>query len=402
TRCTLLIAAPLAALLTLGTGCGGGGAPSGRSAGADKSQAPREVRLVPAGEGHLPRTVTVTGTLAADEEVTAAFKIPGRISELAVDLGSPVRKGQLLARLDATDYRHKVEQAEAALRQVRAGLGIRSDSADERVDPEKTAQVREARAVLDEARASRNRMAELLEKGFISKAEYDSSLSRLQVAEGRHQAAVEEIHNRIELLAERRSSLALAKQQLADTELRSPIDGAVRARQASVGVYLAEGAPVVALVRVHPLRLRVSVPERDASSIRVGQPVRVHPEGDAAEHTGRITRISPAIQELNRTLAIEAELPNPGGRLRPGTFARAEIEVAAPSPTVLVPSSAIVSFAGIEKVMGVKDGKAVERRVRTGRRSGDRIEILEGLAAGDPIVAEPGALAGGQPVTVKP
>ncbi len=350
----------------------------------------------------MPRTVIVTGTLAADEEVTAAFKIAGRVSEITVDLGSPVRKGQLLARLDPTDFRHRAEQAEAALRQVRAGLGIRPESADERVDPEKTAQVREARAVLDEALASRNRMVELLDKGFISKADYDSSLSRLYVAEGRHQAAVEEIRNRLELLAERRSSLALAKQQLADSELRSPIDGAVRARMASVGVYLSEGTPVVGLVRVHPLRLRVAVPERDASSIRTGQPVRVRPEGDPSEHFGRVTRISPSIQEQNRTLPIEVELPNREGRLRPGTFARAEIEVAAARPTVLVPVSAIVTFAGIEKVMGVKGGKVVEVRIRSGRRAGDRIEVLEGLAAGERIVADPGTLAGGQPVTVAP
>jgi RND family efflux transporter MFP subunit len=395
-RFVLLLAA--AAFLA---GCGNGTASKG-PADRVKAQGPRTVRLVAAGEGRLPRTVTVTGTLAADEEVTAAFKIAGRVSEIAVDLGSPVRKGALLARLDPTDFRHRVEQADAALRQVRAGLGIRSDSADDRVDPEKTAQVREARAVLDEARASRNRMAELLEKGFISRADYDSSLSRLQVAEGRHQAAVEDVHNRIELLAERRSTLALAKQQLSDTELRSPIDGAVRARLASVGVYLAEGSPVVSVVRVNPLRLRVAVPERDASSIRIGQPVRVRPEGDASEHLGRVTRISPSIQEQNRTLAIEAELPNGDARMRPGTFARAEIEVAAASPTVLVPVTAIVSFAGIEKVIGVKDGKAVEKRIRTGRRSGDRIEVLEGLAAGEGIVPEPGNLAGGQPVTVAP
>ncbi len=350
----------------------------------------------------MPRTVTVTGTLAADEEVTASFKIAGRVSEISVDLGTNVRKGQLLARLDPTDSRHRVEQAEAALRQVRAGLGIRSDSADERVDPEKTGQVREARAVLDEARASRNRTAELLDKGFISKAEYDSSVSRLQVAEGRHQAAVDDIMNRLEILAERRSALSLARQQLADTELRAPIDGSVRERQASVGVYLAEGAPVVGLVRIHPLRLRVAVPEREASSIRAGQTVRIRTEGDTAERSGRVVRISPSILEQNRTLAVEAELPNRDGRLRPGTFAKAEIEVAAARPTVLVPASAIVTFAGIEKVVGVKAGKATETRVRTGRRSGDRIEILEGLSAGDQVVVEPGTLAGGQPVTLKP
>ncbi|MBP2673399.1 MAG: macA 4, partial [Deltaproteobacteria bacterium] len=123
-------------------------------------------------------------------------------------------------------------------------------------------------------------------------------------------------------------------------------------------------------------------------------------EGDPVEHTGRVVRLSPAIQEQNRTLAVEAEVANPGGRLRPGAFARAEIVVQADRPVVLLPVSAVVSFAGIEKVFGVKDGRSVERKIRTGRRSGDRVEVLEGLAAGETVVVEPGNLVGGTPVTV--
>ena len=167
-----------------------------------------------------------------------------------------------------------------------------------------------------------------------------------------------------------------------------------------MGEYLAAGAPVVGLVRIHPLRLRVAVPERDAPSVRVGQAVRVRLEGDPAEHAGRVVRLSPSIQEQNRTLIVEAEVANPGGRLRPGAFARAEIVVEADRTAVLVPASAVVTFAGLEKVFVVKDGQAVEQRIRTGRRSGDRVEILEGVAAGEPVVVDPGNLVGGTPVTV--
>ena len=358
------------------------------------------MRVVAATVGSLPRTVTVTGTLAADEEVVAGFKVAGRVSEIAVDLGSPVRKGQLLARLDPTDFRLRVEQAEAALRQVRAGLGLPGDGSGEGVDPGKTALVREARAVLEEARLNRDRMAQLWEKKLIARSEVDASLSRLLVAESRYQAALEEIRNRQELLAERGSGLALARQQLADAVLSAPIDGAVRERRASVGEFLAAGAPVFGLVRIHPLRLRVAVPERDAASVRVGQAVRVRLEGDPASHAGRVARLSPSIQEQNRTLIVEAEVANRDGRLRPGSFARAEIVVEADRTAVMVPAGTVVTFAGLEKVFVVKDGKAVEKRIRTGRRSGDRVEILEGVAAGESVVAEPGNLVGGMPVTV--
>ncbi len=374
--------------------------PGARAANGSKVPEPRAVRVVEAEAGRLPRTIAVTGTLAADEEVVAGFKVTGRLSEVTVDLGSPVRKGQVLARLDHTDARLRVEQSEAALRQVRAGLGLPPDGADDRLEPGETALVREAHAVLEEARRTRDRMAQLWEKEYIARAEYDASLARLLVAEGRYQAAVEEVRNRQELLAERRSGLALARQQLADTVLNAPIDGAVRERKASVGEYLAAGAPVVALVKVHPLRLRVAVPERDASAVRVGQAVRVRLEGDPSVHPGRVVRLSPALQEQNRTLAVEAEVANREGRLRPGSFARGEIVVEDDRTAVLVPASAVVTFAGLEKVFGVKDGAAVERRIRTGRRAGDRVEVLDGIAAGDPVVLAPGNLVGGTPVTV--
>jgi multidrug efflux pump subunit AcrA (membrane-fusion protein) len=374
--------------------------PPARAAGRSKAQEPHPVRVVAAAVGPLPRTVIVTGTLAADEEVVAGFKVAGRVSEIAVDLGSPVRKGQVLARLDPTDFRLRVEQAEAALRQVRAGLGLPGDGSVESVDPEKTALVREARAVLEEARLNRERTARLWEKNLIARSEVDASLSRLLVAESRYQAALEEIRNRQEQLSERRSGLALARQQLADAVLNAPIDGAVRERRASVGEYLAAGAPVFGLVRIHPLRLRVAVTERDAPSVRVGQAVRVLLEGDPSAYAGRVARLSPSIQEQNRTLIVEAEVANRDGRLRPGSFARAEIVVEADRTAVMVPASAVVTFAGLEKVFVVKDGKAVEQRIRTGRRSGDRVEILEGVAAGEPVVTDPGSLVGGTPVAV--
>jgi membrane fusion protein (multidrug efflux system) len=113
-------------------------------------------------------------------------------------------------------------------------------------------------------------------------------------------------------------------------------------------------------------------------------------------------RLSPSIQEQNRTLAVEAEVPNPAGAIRPGSFARAEIVIAANQPAIFVPTSAIVVFAGIEKVITVREGKAEERRVVTGRREHDRVEIVEGVKPGEPVVLSPGTLVGGQPVVIKP
>jgi RND family efflux transporter MFP subunit len=391
------------ALLTV-AGCNGETSASTTAKKGEKTAPapPRQVRVVAATQENVPRSVVATGTLAAEDQVVLGSKVAGRLAELAVDLGTRVRKGTVVARIDPGDYRLRVEQAEAALQQARARLGLRPDGKDDRVDPEQTALVRQARAVLDEARLTRERSERLAQQELIARSQLDAAIAALQVAEGRYQDAVEEVRNRQGVLAQRRSELELARQQLADTALLSPIDGAVSQRQAAVGEYLAPGAPVATLVRLHPLRLRLAVPEREAASVRVGQPVKLSVEGDTTEHGGRVARLSPTIQEQNRTLTIEAEIPNEKGLLRPGSFARASIVTQAAQAIVTVPASAIVSFAGIDKIISVKDGKSVERRVQTGRRDGGRVEIVAGLAAGEPVVAEPGNLTGGQAVAVIP
>lgn len=343
--------------------------------------------------------MTVSGTLAAEEQVTVSFKVTGRVDELRVDLGSAVRKGDVLARLTPTDFDLRLRQAEAALQQARARLGLDPTGESDTVDIEQTAVVRQARAALTEARRQRERVATFVERGISAKADLEAADAALEIADGRHQDALEEVRNRQAVLAQRRSELALARQQLDDTVLRSPIDGVVRERLVFAGEYRSAGTPIATVVRQHPLRLQLAVPERSSTTLRAGQRVRVSVEGDADVHEGRVIRVSPSIAEGTRTLPVEAEIPNTSGRLRPGTFAKAEI-VTAENAGLLVPQSSLVVFAGVEKVLVVKDGKAHEQRVRTGQRVGDRVEIIEGLNVGDSVIVSPGGLADGSPVSV--
>src|SRR5262249_57205528 len=194
------------------------------------------------------------------------------------------------------------------------------------------------------------------EERGVARAELDGAVSALQVAEGRYQDALEEVQNRQGMLLQRRAEVELARQQITDTVILSPIEGAVVERQAAVGEFLNAGAPVVTLVRLHPLRLRLSVPEREAASVKRGQPVRVTIEGDTSAYPGTVVRLSPAIAELNRTLLIEAEVPNQDSRLRPGSVARAEVVVQADERIVTIPTTALVTFAGVEKGLTVQEG----------------------------------------------
>jgi RND family efflux transporter MFP subunit len=358
----------------------------------------RQVRVAPATETLASRTVSASGSLAADDQLVLGTKVIGRLGEISVDLGSRVKKGQAIARIDQSDYRLRVEQADAALQQARVRLGLPATGNSDKVDIEQTSLVRQAAAVLKEARLSHDRMVELWDRKLIARAELDTAVSQLVVAEGRYQDAIEEVRNRLAVLVQRRSELEIARQQLADTAIVSPIDGAVSERQAAVGQYLPAGAPVVTLVRTHPLRLRLPVPEREAALVRTGQIVHLSVEGDPNQYQGRVARLSPAIAESSRTLLIEAEVPNERGVLRPGAFAKADIVIESGQRIVTVPRDAIVTFAGIEKLFMVANNTAVERRVRTGRSVDDRVEIIEGIASGDEVVTRPGNLVNGEPV----
>jgi RND family efflux transporter MFP subunit len=391
----------LAAILLIATavlaGCGGD-----RTATAvPESLTPvRQVRVIPAAEAETARLVSASGTLAAEEQIILGTKVIGRLGEISVDLGSRVTKGQAIARIDQSDYRLRVEQAEAALQQARVRLGLPPAGNSEKVDIEQTATVRQAAAVLKDAHLTHDRMVELWERKFIARAELDTAVSQLAVAEGRYQDAIEEVRNRQAVMVQRRSELEIARQQLADTVITSPFDGAVSERQASVGQYLPAGAPVVTLVRTDPLRLRLAVPEREAGLVRIGQSVDLTVEGDPNKYQGRVARLSPSIAENNRTLMIEAEVPNLRSNLRPGSFAKADILVEAGQRIVTVPLNAIVTFAGIEKVLTVAKNSAVEKRVHTGRRLNNQVEILDGISVGEPVIVPPGNLVGGQPVQV--
>ena len=389
----------IAAALLLITSCKSDYPASAKQSSPGGAKSSRDVKTTAVVEAPFGETVNANGTLAAFDQTTVSVKVPGRLKTIGVDLGSVVTKGQVIAQLEPNDYQLRVQQAEASLAQARARLGLAPDGTDDNVDPEQTATVRQARAVLDEARHNRDRAQKLVEQGVIAKAEFDTANATFKVAEGRYQDAYEEIRNRQGVLAQRRSELALARQQLKDTSVVAPLDGIVQEKRASMGEYMAAGAPVVNIVRMDPLRLRAEIPERDSHTVKPGQNVRVTIDGDANVYTGQITRLSPVIAEQSRILVVEADVRN-NGKLRPGSFAHAEIVTNDSKMAVTVPNNAIVTFAGIEKVLVVQNGKALEKPITTGRRNGEFTEIVAGVNVGEKVILEPGNLQTGQDVHV--
>ena len=390
----------LLAVLSLITGSCKSDYPAGaRQNRAGDSKTARQVKTARVEETPFGEAVKANGTLAAFDQTTVSVKVPGRLRTITVDLGSVVRRGQVIAQVEPQDYNLRVQQAEAALAQARARLGLSPDGRDDKVNPEETGTVRQARAVLDEARVSRDRSAKLVEQGVVARSDFDAADASYKVALSRYQDAIEEIRNRQALMAQRRSELSLARQQLADTSVYAPLDGVVQEKRASVGEYLAAGAPVVDIVKMDPLRLRAEVPEREAKNVRSGQSVRVTLDGDTTVYLGQIMRLSPVIAQQSRMLLVEADVRN-NGKLRPGAFAHAEIVTNDAQMAATVPNRAIVTFAGIEKVIVVQNGKALEKPVTTGRRNGDWTEIVAGVNVGDQVIVDPGNLQSGQAVEV--
>jgi len=379
--------------------CGSSYPAATRQSRPGDEKAARQVKTAQVAETPFGETVTANGTLAAYDQTTVSLKVPGRLQSISVDLGTVVKRGQVIAQVEPEDYKLRVQQAEAALAQARARLGLSPEGTDDRLEPEQTSTVRSARAVLDQARLNRDRSSKLIEQEVIARAEFESVDAAYKVALSRYQDAIEEIRNRQGVLAQRRSELSLSRQLLADTSVYSPLDGIVQEKKANVGEYLAAGTAVVTIVRMDPLRLKAEVPERDAHAVHLGQSVRVTVEGDANVYLGEVKRLSPVIAEQNRMLLVEADVRN-DGRLRAGSFAHAEIVTNDAKTAVTVPSTAIVTFAGIEKVIVVQSGKAMEKPVTSGRRNGDWTEILAGVNVGEQVVVDPGNLQSGQPVQV--
>ena len=373
---------------------------SSKAASRPDGEGPRRVQVVKAERRRIPRTVVAVGTLAAEERADLGFKVPGRLAVWNVDLGSRVTDGASLAELDARDYELRRDRSRAALEQARARLGLAVGGNDDDVESQAVGIVRQAKARLDQATINLNRSRELRDQGILAQADFDATEASFKVAQSLYNDSLEEVSNRRGILAERRSDLALAEQQLLDTKLRAPFSGAVQQRRANLGEYLAAGAPVLTLVKLTPLRLRLDVPEREAPNVRKGQEVAVRVEGDTNAWPGRIVRVSPALEESNRSLIAEAEVDNSKGLLRPGSFARAEIVTDSGQDSLVVPGSSVVVFAGIEKVITVKEGKALEQPVTTGRRTGDSIEVLSGLTDGASVVVKPGSLQTGAAVEI--
>ncbi len=368
-----------------GAGCRRPSSPDETEARSREATSPIDVDVVPAQERPVVRQIEIVGTLTADERVVVASEVEGKLAGITVDLGSTVREGDVLAVIDRRDFELRLADARAAVRQVLARLGMSENQ--ERIDPPETTIVQQARASFDDAQLRLQRLGQLRSKGVVSQQEYDQAEAAFRIAEARYHAAMEEVNTLLAQLDQRRAQVALVQRELEKTIIRSPITGAVVERHVSVGEMVRKNDRVVTLVKTNPLRLRADVPERYALHVYIGRPLTFTIDAVVGKtFTGRIVRLSPALNTETRSLTLEAEIANRNNELRPGYFARAQVVVDPQAKAVVLPARAVTTSVGIYKVFVVEGETAVQRQVKLGMKLGDEVEIVEGIRPGDPVI----------------
>jgi len=386
----------LAASVVFAISCGGSKA-NVRKEETGPVPAAVEVTTAAAITREVPGFFEATGSLAGDQQTDVAPQTSGKVVALGVDIGSYVKRGQMLVKLDDAELKLRVDQAVAQVEQAKAGLrqaeekiGLRPGQA---FDPNKVAEVAAARVTFELADKNLQRAEKLIESGDVSRSFYDEQRARRDQLREQYEAALAQARQNYAGVAVARTNvsnaeaqLALVRKSLSYSVIFSPIDGFVAERVADLGEYVSPQQKVVTIVKTNPLRMRIDIPEQAIPEIQVGQSVSITTSAwPDRKFNGRIARIAPNVSATSRTLTVEAEVENGGGALKPGQFATVRIMQDRPAPVVFVPARAVVSEAGVSRVFVIKEGHAEQRVVQVGQTESDLIQVKSGVSNGEQV-----------------
>lgn len=273
-----------------------------------------------------------TGTLIPDEEVELSFETTGKVVAIYFEEGSRVKKGQLMAKIND-------KPLQAQLLKLKAQL--------------KLSQEREFR------------QRQLLERDAISRESYDQVSTELQAIE---------------------ADIQLIEARISETELRAPFDGSVGLRLISEGAFATTATKIVRLVKISPLKVEFSIPERYANEIKAGFPITFVLDGMSEKFAATVYAVDPKVDVNTRTIVARALYPNSNEELKPGRFASVTARLSQIENTIAVPTQAIIPEMDGERVFIVKNGKAEQKRVTLGLRTESHVQIVEGLSFGDTLL----------------
>ncbi len=346
------------------------------------------------------RAVDVVGTLVAVDQVTISSEAEGKVSRILADLGDRVTAGQVVLQLDREKQQYTFEQQQAVLARTLAQYG--ASDPQNLPEIEKTPDVQRANADLVQATQAFDRANELSKRTLISQQALDDARTALQSKRASYDSALQNAKNLRASIQASEATMKLAGRQLRDTEIRAPFDGYVERRLVNLGELVKIQMPVMAVVRLNPLKVTAEIPEKMAPWITAGQAVDLHVDAyPERTFTGKVSRISPGVNSSTRAFPMEALVPNTDSALKPGTFARVHIESGKVDTVLTLPYAALQYRYGVNRVFVVDGGKLVLRELAVGERVGDRIEIVSGVKAGERVaLTDVDTLTDGIPVTV--
>jgi len=350
-----------------------------------REDGPKPVKVERVKEQSVQRSIEVVGTLAAVDEVTISSEAEGRVSKLLADLGDRVRAGQTLVELDAEKLQYNADQQKAALARALAKYGA-SDS--KHLPPiEKTPDVVKAQAELVQAKQSFERAEQLHKRQLVPRQTLDDAQTMLDSKQASYDAALQNAKNLRADIDASEANAKLADRQLRDTTIRAPFDGYVQKRLVNLGEYVKVQTPVMAVVRVDPLKVTAEVPERMAPWVKIDQAIDLQVDAFPDRTiTGKVSRISPAANTATRAFPFEALVPNGDAQLKPGTFARVRITSSRVDQVLTLPYVALQYRYGVNRVYVVEGDHLQMRELKVGERLGDRIEITAGVKPGEAVV----------------
>ncbi len=310
---------------------------SGAGSGPDTSFQPRQRQALRV-SGYVIEPMPIrdqvrtTGNLLPDEEVDLAFETSGKVVGIHFREGSLVEEGDLLAKMNDRHLQAQLQKLEAQRRLL--------------VERE-------------------FRQQSLLERDAISQEAYDQVLTELESLD----ADIELLHARI-----------------AETEVRAPFDGIVGLRYLSEGSYASPSTNLARLIKIEPLKIEFSVPERYAGEITPGFPVTFSIDGILNTMEAEVYAVNPMVDERTRTIRVRALYDNVGGELNPGRFASISLTLAESTEAITIPSEALIPEMEGDRVFLYRNGVAEPVYVQTGIRAEDRVQVVDGLSFGDTLL----------------
>lgn len=280
----------------------------------------------------LSEFVKPTGTLRPDEEVDMSFETSGKIVNIKFTEGTRVKKGELLAKINDKPLQAQLQKLIATKK-------------------------------LSEAKEFRQRT--LLDKDAISKESYDQIVTELQTNE---------------------ADINLIEARISETELRAPFDGIIGLRYLSEGAYATPSTKIAKLVKISPLKIEFSIPEKYAQEIQIGYPITFKVVGKDEEYKAVVYAIDPKIDIETRTIVLRAIYPNRNEELKAGRYASITLQMSHVDDAISIPTEALIPEMDGERVFVYKSGKAVSVKVNTGLRTESQIQITSGLNIGDTLL----------------